>query len=142
MMRFHHDGQCVVEVVTPSEDQLPDTGLLTTIPCAGEREHEERFGEYVNYMTTVQTEVVSDSLYRDTLAEMQDYARNLEAQWCRWRQPGCRQDNLSILDVQLWKKEVHAQAWHLDSCCGLVLRTQAIFELVDQPQDAKLEEKR
>ena len=37
--------------------------------------------------------------------------------------------NLSLVDIQRYREEVHAQAYHLRSDCGLVLRTQTIFQV-------------
>ncbi|MFG0329377.1 MAG: hypothetical protein ACF8PN_05695 [Phycisphaerales bacterium] len=135
MLRFQHGGQCVVEVVTPT-DSMPEAGRLTAFPCAGERDHEERVGERVRYMTAVQTELTSDNIYRSTLQEMEDYADEMDAMRYRWTEPGSRLDNLSVVDMQRFHREVHAQTWHLDAAGGLVLRTQAIFE-VTEPAEKK-----
>ncbi len=130
VITFTHQGENIVEVLTPSEHAVPARGVVESIPCAGEREHESRFGGRLNYITSVQTEIVSDNLYRATLREMHDHAVENSSLMHRWREDDSRMDSLSVLDVQCYPCEVHAQSWHLDAGCGLVLRSQAIFEVL------------
>ena len=40
--------------------------------------------------------------------------------------------NLSLVDVQRYRDEVHSQGYHLRSDCGLVLRTQSIFQVKEE----------
>ena len=57
---------------------------------------------------------------------MLDYAAEAEAQVSRWATPAGQ--SMSIIDVQRFHKEVHAQCYHLFAPGGIVLRTQTIFE--------------
>jgi hypothetical protein len=134
-LRFQHSGLCVVEVVLESVDQIPDRGLVATLPCAGERDHEERFGEQLVYMTTMQTETLSDHLYIGTYKEMLQHARESGSLISMWTDEYGK-PNLSVLDVQATRSELHLQGYHLRSDCGLVLRTQSMFQIVREP-DAK-----
>jgi len=126
MMRFQHDGLCATELVTPQDSGLPERGLVAAIPCAGEKDHEQPFSQRVNYLTTVQTETLPENLYKATYRELVDFAEESEAEAYLWKDDGglCA----SILDVQRFRKEVHAQSYHLHALGGLVLRTQTIFE--------------
>lgn len=130
LMRFLHSGVCATELITADDADFPTRGQVADLPCAGERDHEEDFGELVRYMSTIQTEQLPESLYRDTYEELTEFARENEALIHRWTEPdGGR--CASIVDVQRYRREVHAQAYHLLSTGGVVIRSQAIFEHTD-----------
>ena len=136
LLRFEHKGLCACELVTDKETGLPDSGVVTTFMCAGERDFEHSFKkDNVNYMTTVQTETLSENLYIATFDELHEYATEARALTHEWQDEAghC----LSIIDVQRFNSEVHAQSYHLMAQGGLVLRTQTIFELAPTPQPAQ-----
>lgn len=120
---------CVCEVVIDQANHLPDRGLVTTLPCAGERDHEERFGDQVHYITTITTETLSEHLYLSTYKEMVAHGRDSDAISTAWTDESGR-PNLSLLDMQRYRNEIHIQGYHLRSDCGLVLRTQSMFQLL------------
>ncbi len=127
-MRFQAGGQCVTEVVTDQDLQLPERGLLHTLPCIGEKEHDENVEDAVRFVAAVQTENLSDNLYSATMAEMRDFGIETGAMSYEWTdEDGV---NLSVLDIQRYKGEIHAQSYHLLAPGGFVLRTQSIFEIV------------
>ena len=127
-LRFEHNGLCLSEIVSDQVDHLPERGLVTTLPCAGEKDHEHEFAERLVYMTSMQTEMLSDHLYVSTYRELLDYGRECDGLLCIWKDDLDR-PNLSLVDVQRYREEIHAQGYHLRSDCGLVLRTQSIFEI-------------
>lgn len=127
--RLQVDSICVCEVVIDQANHLPDRGLITTLPCAGERDYEERFGEQVLYMTTIQTETLSEHLYLSTYKEMVAHGRDSDAISTAWTDEAGR-PNFSLLDMQRYRNEIHIQGYHLRSDCGLVLRTQSMFQLL------------
>jgi hypothetical protein len=45
--------------------------------------------------------------------------------------------NLSVFDMQSTRTELHLQGYHLRSDCGLVLRTQSMFQIVNPKELAK-----
>ncbi len=135
-LRFQHNGLCVVEVVLEQIDQIPERGIVATLPCAGERDHEEKFGDALVYMTTMQTETLSDHLYLGTYKEMLAHARETNSLLSVWTDE-IGKPNLSVLDVQATRGELHLQGYHLRSDCGLVLRTQSMFQLVSPSEQAK-----
>ena len=121
-------GFTCCELVTMQEDHLPVDGGVTSFPCAGEHEFEHDFvPERVRYITAVQTEQLSENLYKSTYDEMIDLARGTNAVIHKWSDDQGRK-YLSMLDLQRAPKEVHAQSYHLMANTGLVLRTQTIFE--------------
>ena len=78
-------------------------------------------------MATVQTETLPQNLYEATYRELTEFGEESEALMYLWTEPDggkCA----SILDVQRFRREVHAQSYHLIAHSGLVLRTQTIFE--------------
>ena len=129
VLRFQAADICLTEAVTDQDAALPERGLLHALPCIGEKEHDETVEEAVRYVTTVQTEALSDNLYSATLDEMRDFAQESESLSYEWAEPGGHA-NLSVLDVQRYRKEIHAQSYHLLEAGGFVLRTQTILELL------------
>ena len=127
MLRFERGPTCLSELVTGEPGGLPSTGMVSSFPCAGERDFDRKFGEgAIGYMTTVQTEQLSENLYLSTLDEMRDFASDVEAISHAWSDETghC----LSLLDVQRFNREIHVQSYHMVAAGGIVLRTQTIFE--------------
>ncbi|MCK4873837.1 MAG: hypothetical protein KAS72_14045 [Phycisphaerales bacterium] len=130
LLRYQCNGLCLTELITPSSEGLPERGLLTSLPCAGERDHEQDFPEKVNYITTVQIETLTDHLFDASYREMLDFADEVDALQHTWiDEDGVK--NLSMLDVQRFKREIHIQSYHLVGGYGLILRSQTIFEQTD-----------
>lgn len=128
LLRFGRGGHCACELVSEQEAGLPTSGVVSAAFCAGERDYEHRFTDHgVTYMSTVQTETLSENLYIATYDEMNDHARENDSLTHRWNDASGR--NLSLVDIQRLNSEVHVQAFHLLAQGGLVLRTQTIFEL-------------
>jgi len=127
MCRFEISGACACEVLSETSKGLPETGIVESILCAGEREYEHRFARSeLNYMTSVQTEQLSSNLYLSTFEELDEFAREEDTMVHRWDDEigPC----MSILSHQRFAKEVHVQSYHLIAREGLVLRTQSLFE--------------
>lgn len=128
VIRFQVDGQSLTEAVLEGGDHLPETGLVHALPCIGEKDYElEPFGRF-GYVTTVQSESLSDNLFMATYREMQDFASETGALAHVWQDDdgaAC----LSLLDIQKYKREFHVQTYHLIGTNGTVLRTQSIFEV-------------
>lgn len=129
VLRYQTQGMCLSELLTEQDQPLPDRGLLQNIPCLGEKDVDEIIDGRVRYVTSIQTELLSGNLYAATYAEMRDFAGESEAMSYEWtdKEGGM---NMSVLDVQRYKKEVHAQSYHLVGTAGFILRTQTIFELI------------
>ena len=127
LCRFEISGACACEIVSETDAGLPETGIVESILCAGEREFEHRFARSdLNYMTSVQTEQLSSSIYLSTFEELDEFAREEDALVYRWddEMGPC----MSILAIQRMAKEIHVQSFHLIAREGLVLRTQSLFE--------------
>jgi hypothetical protein len=128
VLRFQHKGFCACELVSDRDDGLPTNGAVATFPCAGEKDYEHTFSEpLVNYLTTVQTETLNESLYNSSYRQIVELAGETNGLMHKWEGPdGGR--CLSMLDIQRYQRELHVQSYHLVAQCGLVLRTQTIFE--------------
>jgi len=127
LLRFEHGPVCASELVTDQEDNLPDTGVISALLCAGEHEFEHEFGRRgCKFMTSVQTEALSESLYQATYEEMLAHAAETDALIHHW--VDATGQCLTLVDIQRYNREVHAQCYHLQATGGIVLRTQSIFE--------------
>jgi hypothetical protein len=125
--RFELDDLNVTEIVTPEPGIIPERGLVTSLPCAGEKDHESEIADRVTYVTSIQTETLSDHLYQGTYREMLDHGRMSEGLLHVWEEDG--PPNLSLVEHQRYADEVHIQGYHLRSDCLMVLRTQSIFQI-------------
>jgi hypothetical protein len=127
-VRFQGGGATFCEVVVDNPTSLPDRGLAGTLPCAGEHDHEDKITEQIAYMTTIQSETLSDHLYLGTYKEMLQHGRDSDSLMTAWTD-GNGKPNLSLVDVQRFRNELHLQGYHLRSQPGLVLRTQSMIQL-------------
>ncbi len=129
MVRFQHKTLCLSELVTDLDGGLPLTGAVASFQCLNEKDFEQSFREHgVNYITTVQTENLSESLYRATYQEMLAFAQETDSLKVAYDSPVGNGKNLSVLHLVRLVREIHAEAYHLFAHGGLVLRTQTIFE--------------
>jgi len=131
VVRFQVGGRCLTETVIESGDHLPEMGLVHALPCLGEKDYElepEAGKPSLGYVTTIQTESLTDNLYMTTWREMRDFAAETQSLLYESKDAEgvpC----LSLIDSQKYKKEFHIQSYHLTGASGLVLRTQSIFEI-------------
>ncbi|MEX0743962.1 MAG: DUF2617 family protein [Phycisphaeraceae bacterium] len=129
LVRFQTGGQVLTETVIDAGDHLPETGLVHALPCLGEKEYELDPEGKIGYVTTIQTESLTDNLYMATLREMEDFVRETGSISHAW-QDSQGVPCLTALDAQKYKREFHIQSYHLLGDSGVVLRTQSIFEIV------------
>lgn len=127
-LRFQYGSISFCEVVVDNPTTLPDRGLVATLPCAGEHDHEEKITENIEYTTTIQSESLSDHLYLGTYKEMLQHGRDSDSLMIAWTDPNGK-PNLSLIDMQRFRNELHVQGYHLRACSGLVLRMQSMVKL-------------
>ena len=133
---FDFEGVCLVEVVTPDIERLPERGLVSATPCAGEKDHQSTFGERITYMTSMQTEILTDHLYLTTYNELVEHGRSSDCLISTWSEVE-GQPNLSMIELQRYSDQAHVQGYHLRSDCSMVLRTQSIFQAgVNEDEDS------
>lgn len=127
LFRFELGPVCACELVTGQEKNLPDAGVVTAFLCAGEHEYEYRFDKRgVTYMTSVQTETLSENIYLATMDELREYGKEQNALRHEWEDESGR--SMSMLNFQRQPNEIHCEAYHCVAHSGFVLRTQTIFE--------------
>jgi len=126
VIRFQVGDDTLTEVMIEKGDHLPEVGLVHALPCMGEKEFELKSDNNIAYVTTVQTESLSENLYLATYREMRDFAIESNSLTYEWKSDDAI--NMSILDCQKFKREFHVQSYHLMGSCTMVLRTQSIYE--------------
>ncbi len=127
VLRFEHATTTLCEVVTDEPDDLPERALVTTMPCSGERDFEEVFGDRISFVTSIQTETLSDHLYLGTFQEMLEHGQDPNCLVTTWTGESGR-PSLSLIEFQRYSDQVHVQAYHLRGDGLMVLRTQSIFQ--------------
>ena len=118
------------EVVVTNHEPLTDRGLLHSIPCRGERNHEMTAGENITYMISTQEEQLTQTLYDATKHEISTYAMKRElmsAETPATQETGA---SLSVLDIERRSHELLVQSFHLFDENQMVIKTQAIIEVV------------
>ena len=128
VVRFQYGGVCLSEAVVEEGDHLPETGLIHALPCLGEKDYEMEPRDGLAYVTTIQTEFLIDNLYLATLREMRDFAGETKSVHHEWKDASST-PCMSMIDVQMYRREFHLQSYHMIGAVGLVLRTQSIFEI-------------
>jgi hypothetical protein len=134
-VRFQDGTNTFCEVVVDNPTSLPDRGLSGTLPCVGEHEHEDKVADGINYMTAIQSEALSDHLYLGTYKEMLQHGRDSDSLVVAWTEPNGK-PNLSLIDLQRFRNELHVQGFHLRAASGLVLRTQSMVQLPESAAKA------
>ncbi len=140
MLRYQTKTHCFCELVTDRDTGLPTSGVAFSVPAVGEKDHEQLFVEAcVLYTTSLQTEMLPPPIYHTTYREMLELAEEVDALLHTWTLPSTGKDQaalrcLSMLELQRFDDEMHAQSTHMFPCFGsgggLVLRTQTVFQRV------------
>ncbi len=125
--RFAFGNVVLAEAVVEHPQTMPERGLMASLLCNGERDHEERMSDQAQFMTTIQTETLSEHLYLGTYKEMLAHARENDSLVSMWTDE-VGKPNLSLLDMQRLGNELHIQGYHMRSDCSMVLRTQSMFQ--------------
>jgi hypothetical protein len=131
VIAFTAGKNTLAEVIMTSGEQLTDRGLLQSIPCRGEKYHEMTApGGNIKYMISTQEEQLSQTLYEATKHEIANYAAKRElmtAETAAMPEGGAA---LSVLDIERRSHELLVQSFHLFDETQMVIKTQAIFEVV------------
>lgn len=131
IVRFQSGEHTLTEAVIETVDHLPELGLVHAMPCLGEKEFclDADSNPALGFVSTIQTESLTASLYKATYREMHDFAQETGAMYHETTDPEGAV-NLTVLDLQTYKQELHVQSYHLLGGPSLVLRTQSIFEIL------------
>jgi hypothetical protein len=120
----------LVEVIVTGNEQLPDRNLIQSLQCRGERYHETTIGGNLRYMISTQEEQLTQTLYDATRHEISTYAAKRELMSAEGQFPADGGGYLSVLDIECRSHELLVQSFHLFDESQLVIKTQAIFEVM------------
>jgi len=125
-------GKTTLTEVIVNSGELPteQRNLLQTIPCRGEKYHEVTIGGNVRYMISTQEEQLSQTLYDATRHEISTYAAKRELMTADMPGTGETGGFLSVLDIERRSHELLVQSFHLFDDNQMVIKTQAIIEVV------------
>jgi hypothetical protein len=117
------------EVIVTNAGPLTDRGQLQSIPCRGEKYHETTVGN-IKYMISTQEEQLTQTLYDATRNEISQYAARRELMTGEVPATGENGGSLSVLDIERRSHELLVQSFHLFDENQMVIKTQAIIEVV------------
>ena len=125
-------GKTTLTEVIVNSGEVPNEqrNLLQTIPCRGEKYHELTVGGNVRYMISTQEEQLSQTLYDATRHEISTYAAKRELMTADMTGTGDTSGFLSVLDIERRSHELLVQSFHLFDDNQMVIKTQAIIEVV------------
>jgi hypothetical protein len=129
VISFSAGKTTLAEVIVTGPNQLPDRGLMQSIPCRGEKYHETAIGTNVKYMISTQEEQLTQTLYDATKHEILSYAQKRELMYSDNPASGENGGSLSVLDIERRSHELLVQSFHLSDDNQMVIKTQAIIEV-------------
>jgi hypothetical protein len=131
VITFNAGKHTLVEVIVTNAEPLTDRGLLQTIPCRGEKYHEMTApGGNIKYMISTQEEQLTQTLYDATKHEIASYAAKRELMTGEVPAREETGATLSVLDIERRSHELLVQSFHLFDESQMVIKTQAILEVV------------
>jgi hypothetical protein len=119
----------LTEVIVTRNDPITDRGLVLSTPCRGEKYHEDTYGN-IRYMISTQEEQLTQTLYDATKHEISTYAIRRELMTAEMPATGENGGTLSVLDIERRSHELLVQSFHLFDETQMVIKTQAILEVV------------
>jgi hypothetical protein len=120
----------LTEVIATRSEPITDRGLLLSTPCRGEKYHEDVYGGTIRYMISTQEEQLTQTLYDATKHEIATYASKRELMTADVPATPETGGSLSVLDIERRSNELLVQSFHLFDESQMVIKTQAIIEVV------------
>jgi len=130
VITFTAGKSAMAEVIVTGPNQLTDRGLIQSIPCRGEKYHETTIGGNIKYMISTQEEQLTQTLYDATKHEISTYAAKRELMMAEIPATAETGGSLSVLDIERRSHELLVQSFHLFDETQMVMKTQAIIEVV------------
>jgi hypothetical protein len=129
VIAFMGQGQCAVEVTADAETALPQRGKLLEMPFRGERDHERKRSDGINYMMNFQVESMSADVYSKTHHDLARVGagRGLFVPFPTWMARGLTP--FTFIDYQAKPNELHVFTFHAFPEDLTIVKTQSIFEL-------------
>jgi len=129
VIAFFRGNRSLVEVTAGNEIHLPERGLLVELPLKGERDHEFRQTDGIDYMMNFQVETMSPAVYvksHDDLAA-RGRRKGLFVPFPSWSTGELTP--FSYISYQAKPAELHIFAFHALPADLSIVKTQSIFEL-------------
>jgi hypothetical protein len=130
VIMFSAGNHTLSEVIVTNNEPLTDRGLLQTIPCRGEKYHEMTAPGNIRYMISTQEEQLTQTLFDATRHEIAAYAAKRELMNAEVAPGAEGGGSLSVLDIERRSHELLVQSFHLFNENNMVIKTQAIIEVV------------
>ena len=132
MISFAAGKNALTEVISTQHDPMIErnTNLLQSIPCRGEKYHETTIGGNIRYMISTQEEQLTQTLYDATKHEIHSYAAKRELMMAELPATNDAGATLSVLDIERRSHELLVQSFHLFDENQMVIKTQAIIEVI------------
>lgn len=130
VIAFTAGKNTLTEVIMTKNEPLTDRGLLQSIPCRGEKYHEETYGGTIRYMISTQEEQLTQTLYDATKQEIASYATKRELMTADTPATAESAGMLSVLDIERRSHELLVQSFHLFDETQMVIKTQSIIEVI------------
>jgi hypothetical protein len=129
VISFHREGVSLVEAMADANGMLPQRGLLLELPLRGERDHERKRSEGINYIMSFQVESMSSAVYSKTHHELARLGakRGLFVPFPMWMSRSLTP--FSYIDYEAKPFELHVFAFHAFPEDLTIVKTQSIFEL-------------
>ncbi len=126
---FYRGPFSLVEVTADEGADLPQHGLLLELPFRGERDHECKRAEGINYMMNFQVESMSPAVYSKTHHELARLGarRGLFVPFPRWMARSLTP--FTYIDYEARPSELHVFTFHAFPDDLTIVKTQSIFEL-------------
>ena len=130
VIMFTAGKNTLTEVIVTNYPAPTDRGLLQSIPCRGEKYHEMTSGGNIRYMISTQEEQLTQTLYDATKHEISSYASKRELMTAEMPPAGDTAGSLHVLDIERQSNELIVHSFHLFDENQMVIKTQAIIEVV------------
>ena len=129
VISFHREAATLVELMAQAEMDLPQRGLLLELPFRGERDHEFKRADGINYMMNFQVEEMSAAVYSGTHHELARLGtqRGLFVPFPAWMSHSLIP--FTYIDYDAKPNELHVFAFHAFPEDRTMIKTQSIFEL-------------
>lgn len=126
---FYRADSALLQVIADTDAELPERGLLLDMPFRGERDHEHRRTDDVNYLMNFQLERMSPEVYAQTHRELARLGsrRGLFVPFPYWRSRSLIP--FSYIDYDAKPNQLHVFAFHAFPADLAVVKTQSVFEL-------------
>jgi len=129
VISFFRGDQTLVEVTADSGLELPSRGLLVEMPFRGERDHERKRFDGINYMMNFQVERMSPDVYSRTHHDLARVGarRGLFVPFPNWMSRSLTP--FSYIDYEAKPNQLHVMTFHAFPGDLAIVKTQSIFEL-------------